>query len=170
MSNPKKVFLATPLNSEGREFKEYDFLIREKEFRLEPRLMSSVHWHDYYEVEFITGGEGCHFFNSHMHSIYRGCAYIIAPSDFHTVSESKDNPLGLYTVNFSESFLPPKLAAMLENRGSVAKVVFGEEETAEIIDLLKKNQKRIRKQRLSEDRDDTRRSQPVRNNAAPQER
>ena len=56
MSNPKKVFLATPLNSEGREFKEYDFLIREKEFRLEPRLMSSVHWHDYYEVEFITGG------------------------------------------------------------------------------------------------------------------
>ena len=94
MSNPKKVFLATPLNSEGREFKEYDFLIREKEFRLEPRLMSSVHWHDYYEVEFITGGEGCHFFNSHMHSIYRGCAYIIAPSDFHTVSESKDNPLG----------------------------------------------------------------------------
>ena len=138
MSNPKKVFLATPLNSEGREFKEFDFLIREKEFRLEPHLMNSVHWHDYYEVEFITGGEGCHFFNSHMHSIYRGCAYLIAPSDFHTVSESKDNPLGLYTINFAESFLPPKLAVMLENRGSIAKVVFSEEETAEITDILRK--------------------------------
>ena len=88
MNNPKRVFLATPLNKEGREFREFDFLIREKEYRLEAHLMNSVHWHDYYEIEFITGGEGCQFFNGRMHSVYRGCAYLVCPSDFHTVSES----------------------------------------------------------------------------------
>ena len=141
MKNSKEVFLAIPQNNEGKEFKQFNFLIREKKFRLEDQLMNSVHWHDYYEIEFITGGEGCHFFNSRMHSVYRGCAYLVSPSDFHTVSESKENPLRLFNINFSESFLPPKLASMLESGGSLPKIVFSEEDTVKIIALLEEIKK-----------------------------
>ncbi len=134
----KDIFLAVPGNSGGREF---SFLIRKKNEPLEVKYNNTVHWHDYYELEFVTGGYGVHFFNGGENPISRGCAYLVTPSDFHSVSESEGDPLELYNINFSESFLPFELVSALEERGSIACVGFSDEDTEEAVSILERMEK-----------------------------
>lgn len=109
---------------------ERQFLsVRRKHGPLGGRFATSLHWHDYYEIELITGGSGTHILNGESYSLGRGCAYLLCPKDFHTVIESEEEPLELYNINFNEQILPPEILHRLTYAERGIAVSFDEEET-----------------------------------------
>lgn len=67
----------------------------EKNFRL--------HWHNYYEIEYITGGSGKEILNGKEVEIHEGILNVISPSDFHEIIV--DSPLTLIKICFDISIL-----------------------------------------------------------------
>ena len=109
---------------------ERQFLsVRKKRGPLDGRFAKSLHWHDYYEIELITGGSGTHILNGESYALGRGCAYLLCPKDFHTVIESENDPLELYNINFNEQILPPDVLQRLTNAERGIAVSFDEDGT-----------------------------------------
>lgn len=114
-----------------------NFTIRKKIWKLTPECTNMLHWHDYYEIEFITGGEGTHFCNGENHSLHRGSVYLLGPSDFHSVSESDEAPLQLYNINFSEQMLPVEFMRQLDGNDNILTLELDEEITQRLEALMK---------------------------------
>ncbi len=132
MSDNPHIFLA---QMEALQDNRY-FTIRKKIWDLTDDVQSALHWHDYYEIEFITGGEGSHLANGEKYPLRRGCAYLLTPKDFHTVTESPQNRLQLYNINFSEQILPPTLSQQLNRIPDFFRITFDEPETQRLCGLL----------------------------------
>lgn len=62
-----------------------------------------IHCHDFYEIEIITEGEGTQLLNGNTYFLKRGDAYIIKPTDFHSISTN--HTLKLYNIKFDEALL-----------------------------------------------------------------
>lgn len=65
---------------------------------------TSVHWHDYCEIEFVVGGRAKHVLNGIESEIGAGAFYFLTPADFHefTVLE----PVELFNISFNDSLIP----------------------------------------------------------------
>ena len=113
-----------------------NFTIRKKIWKLTPECSNLLHWHDYYEIEFITGGEGTHFCNGETYSLRRGCIYLLGPSDFHSVSESDDSPLQLYNINFSEQMLPVEFMRQFDGQDHILALELDEKTTQKLEQLM----------------------------------
>lgn len=64
-----------------------------------------IHWHDYFELEYILEGEGLHTHNGTTSAIDKGCTYLMGFNDFHSFTAVTD--VDLYSVHFSKGYLPP---------------------------------------------------------------
>lgn len=89
------------------------FSIRRKDGPLGEHFESTLHWHDYCELEIITGGNAEHRLNGVSYPVSRGDVYLLTPKDLHTLVESPQNPVLLYNLNFDEQTLPPPLRQAL---------------------------------------------------------
>lgn len=70
-----------------------------------------IHWHTYFEIEYICEGEGVHNLNGKETKISSGALYIITPTDFHALKTLK--PIKLINISFDESVISPmKLCAL----------------------------------------------------------
>ena len=132
MGNNPHIFLA---QMEALQDNRY-FTIRKKIWNLTDDVQYGLHWHDYYEIEFITGGEGTHLFNGEKYPLHRGCAYLLTPKDFHTVTERPENRLQLYNINFSEQILPLALSQQLNCIPGIFRITFDEPEAQRLNELL----------------------------------
>lgn len=75
---------------------------------------SGLHWHEFYEMEIILGGEGVHFLNGREYILKKGAVYFLTPVDFHRVTMKEH--LELYNVMFLESAVSQQLLhAISEN-------------------------------------------------------
>ena len=70
-----------------------------KDFNKEVR----VHWHSFYELELVLDGIGTHILNGVEHTVKRGSAYLLTPTDFHTVKAIA--PMRLWHITFDETIL-----------------------------------------------------------------
>ena len=113
-----------------------NFTIRKKLWKLTEECSNMLHWHDFYEIEFITGGKGTHFCNGEKYELHRGCVYLLGPSDFHSVSEDPENPLQLYNINFSDQLLPIELVRQFDNENGIIALEYDEEKTQRIENLM----------------------------------
>ena len=85
---------------------------------------ASLHWHDFYELEVITGGEGFYSINGVEYSLKRGSAYLVSPVDFHLLKGSFE----MCSIAFKETAISPEVlerVLSIENSGIV---LFTEEE------------------------------------------
>lgn len=62
-----------------------------------------LHWHDFFEIEMITDGEGLHILNGKKYPLSQGCAYLIKPTDFHEVIS--EGGVEILNVSFRENML-----------------------------------------------------------------
>lgn len=62
-----------------------------------------LHWHSFYELEIILDGAGTHVLNGYEYSVKRGSAFLLNPTDFHSLRA--DAPMKLWHVSFDESVL-----------------------------------------------------------------
>lgn len=57
-----------------------------------------LHWHEFYEIEYVVSGEGVNIINGKEYEMSAGTAYILRPTDMHEVRA--DTPFRLYHVSF----------------------------------------------------------------------
>lgn len=112
-----------------------NFTIRKKQYPLLPDISNSLHWHDFCEIEVITGGSGQHLVDGICYPLHRGCAYLLTAKDFHNVREDPNDPLSLYNINFSDQILPAELANEFNRSDDLFCVTFSEEDTRKIEQL-----------------------------------
>jgi AraC-like DNA-binding protein len=75
-------------------------LARDAEIRvMRPELETvPVHWHDFYELGFVTGGSARHVLNGAEHLVAPGSVFLLTPTDFHELVPVSDRPLSCYNV------------------------------------------------------------------------
>lgn len=82
--------------------------------RVSPRETRTfpLHGHNYFEIEFILGGEGTHFLNGKPHPVGRGALFLMTPSDFHQFEIKTAGEA--WNIAFDEAFLSAgQVAALL---------------------------------------------------------
>ncbi len=72
------------------------------------------HWHGFYEFEIIVDGEATHYFNNKSYEISPGSAYLVTPSDFHSIKRKENSYFPfIYNFIFDEDALPKEYLALL---------------------------------------------------------
>lgn len=74
---------------------------------------NNVHYHNFYELEFIVAGKGIYEINNVSYEAVRGAVFLTPPSDYHTYSLSKDETLDFYCVQFRQSHINEEIASRL---------------------------------------------------------
>ena len=72
---------------------------------------SSMHWHDYFECEFILSGNIRHKINNRDEYIGKGSAYLLSYFDSHSVIP--EDEVKLFKIQFNENLLPDDLVHLL---------------------------------------------------------
>lgn len=76
-----------------------------------------LHWHDYFEIEFIVSGNGKQLLNGKEYALEPGTLYILTPNDFHAVYPNET--ITLYNVSFRTTELSFELIAPLTKGGGM---------------------------------------------------
>jgi AraC-like DNA-binding protein len=87
-----------------------------------------LHWHEFYELEFILEGAGSHIFNGKVHPLHRGTAFLLTPADFHEMLAEPGTPLKIINIKFSEALLQEELREALFLQQTLRKADFSMEE------------------------------------------
>jgi AraC-like DNA-binding protein len=74
-----------------------------------------VHWHDFYELVHITGGQGRHRVNGTVHDLVPGSTVLLTPADFHEISTESDEPLAYFNVVVDAALLEDRLDTPLSS-------------------------------------------------------
>lgn len=91
-------------DAENRFFNKYRFIAREREVI---NRTVDFHWHDYFELEIVTKGTGIHMINNQKLPISCGSAFLLTPSDLHSVSGFDD--FKVLNICFGSDLLPEKI-------------------------------------------------------------
>lgn len=69
-----------------------------------------LHWHDFYELQYIQSGHATHIVNGVSHEMGPGDVALLSPVDFHGYENvSAEDPLKLISVKFSDLLLPQNI-------------------------------------------------------------
>ncbi|MBQ8288593.1 MAG: helix-turn-helix domain-containing protein [Clostridia bacterium] len=93
---PKERIAAPTLVRSDGEFRETNLEIRHKHFNGE----SHLHWHDYYEFEYIKSGSITYQYNGNSYTLSAGSAYLVTPSDYHNIIAYEAE---LYNIAFNDA-------------------------------------------------------------------
>lgn len=92
------------------------------------------HWHDFLELELVTGGEGEHLLSGRRTPLRRGSVYLVAYHDFHRIRAT--TPMTLLNLQYTEALLPTPLREAVLAGGGALLSELREEETLECERLL----------------------------------
>lgn len=87
-------------------------LQKNKDYYIEERFVNkgeyfSPHWHDYFELEIVLGGEGAHIYNNTNYTLSSGSIYLMSHYDFHEFFAKED--MQIIKLQFNENVLPSEL-------------------------------------------------------------
>jgi AraC-like DNA-binding protein len=69
-----------------------------------------VHWHDYYELVYVSAGAASHLINGVEHRVSRGSVFLLTPADFHEIRADSEGPLSCYNVVIDAQLWESRLA------------------------------------------------------------
>lgn len=73
-----------------------------------------LHWHEFYEIEYIASGHATETINGTEYEVRPGFAVLLSPADLHSYKNVKEEDfLTIYNVKFSPYLLPPELQKAL---------------------------------------------------------
>ena len=72
-----------------------------------------VHWHDYYELVYVSGGTASHVINGVEHRVSPGSVSLLTPADFHEIRTDSEEPLTCYNVVIDAQLWESRLADFL---------------------------------------------------------
>lgn len=74
---------------------------------------NQVHYHNFYELEFIVDGKGIYEINNISYEAKRGAVFLTTPADYHTYSLAADENLSFFCVQFRQSHINEEVASRL---------------------------------------------------------
>lgn len=106
------------------------------EVRYKPNYVGSscLHWHDFYEMEVVVGGEGDYLINGRTYPLHPGSVYLVTPADFHQIY---GRGLALYNLSFNESVISEQVLRPLIQANTATVLSFSSEEIASMTQILK---------------------------------
>ena len=79
-----------------------------------PELGSvGVHWHDYYELGYVLGGQARHVVNGGVHQALAGGIFLLSPADFHALEPTGRAPLRLLNAVLHPQLVERTLESVL---------------------------------------------------------
>lgn len=97
---------------------------------------NNVHYHNFYELEFIVSGKGIYEINNIAYEAKRGAIFLTTPADYHTYSLTKEENLSFYCVQFRQSHINEEVASRLYSYSEpIAVCLDGEECESRIADF-----------------------------------
>ncbi len=112
---------------EGEFLNKYGFVAREHEVI---NRTVELHWHDYYELEIVTKGNGEHILNNRKYPLRRGNTILLSPADLHSVTGFSD--FTVLNIVFRDDLLPQKLNDFILSNGTL-ECEFSENELSYIL-------------------------------------
>lgn len=85
----------------------------------------ALHWHDYFEIEFVVSGKGKQILNGKEYMLEPGSLSILTTNDFHAVYP--DSELTLFNLSFQISELSSEFIMQLINGGGTCITCYGSE-------------------------------------------
>lgn len=64
-----------------------------------------LHWHEFYEMAFVTGGSGTQKLNGALSRLVPGTLFLLTPADFHEVAPGEGETLRLYNLIFTDRIM-----------------------------------------------------------------
>ena len=125
----QKIYEIKKVNIADHASLSHDFLFEKNEF------CSSfcMHWHSYYEIEYVASGELSEIYNGAQIALSQGMLRLLTPADFHEVIAER--PVTLYKACFDASLLERELSARLY-RSSLGRTVSLSEAACRLIESL----------------------------------
>jgi AraC-like DNA-binding protein len=74
-----------------------------------------VHWHDYYELGYVSAGTATHTVNGEDHRLSRGSVFLLTPADFHEIRADSEELLSCYNVVIDSWHWETRLAALFSS-------------------------------------------------------
>jgi AraC-like DNA-binding protein/mannose-6-phosphate isomerase-like protein (cupin superfamily) len=71
-----------------------------------------VHWHDFYELVFVSAGDALHQVNGSWTDVRAGSAFLLTPADFHKITAISATPLTCYNVVVDPWLLEERLSSI----------------------------------------------------------
>lgn len=100
------------INLEEQSFIEkYNFVLRDT--RLVKGHYLPSHWHDYFELEIVLGGNINHIYNNKKEVLVRGDARLLTPFDIHSFDILEE--MHLINIRFTNRLLSSEITEMLMN-------------------------------------------------------
>jgi AraC-like DNA-binding protein len=78
-----------------------------------------LHWHEFYEMEFIISGEGLHTLNGVEYHLQAGDLFLLTPADFHEVLPNKGTQIKLFNIKFPDEVITDELRALFSDTKDV---------------------------------------------------
>ena len=139
----KKKTSAPELVRPDHEFKRGGLEIRHDSFR----DGTNLHWHDYFEMEVITQGNGSYYINGMKFPLRRGSVYLVTPVDFHLIKGDFE----ICNLAFTEAMVSQEVLDRIVSANPTSVVTFEEDEFSFIEKTLKKLQNEYEKDSLLRD-------------------
>lgn len=79
-------------------------------YRQQLQRGGGTHWHEFFELGFVSRGEGTHVLNGGLAPLRRGSMFLLTPGDVHDVLPASGGTLDLFDVVFLSEALAPELA------------------------------------------------------------
>lgn len=88
---------------------------------------NNVHYHNFYELEFIVSGKGVYEINNISYEAVHGALFLTTPADYHTYSLTKDETLDFYCIQFRQSRINEEIASRLYSYSEPIALYFDED-------------------------------------------
>ncbi len=108
------------------------FWINRQDVWANPILSTAVHTHNYYEIEFLCGGNAIHVLNGNSRECGRGYVSFLRNSDFHTWHIPHGKSVDIFTINFSDKNLSSAMVGKIAQVGGDVHCDLSEEELERI--------------------------------------
>lgn len=99
---------------------------------LDDNTITTAHWHEFIEIEFVHKGIGTHMINNQESLLERGSIFIVSPSDFHCLNCYPENWMELWNVAFDISVISPDIAELISSSKNVLQTRLSEELTVKL--------------------------------------
>ncbi len=67
-----------------------------------------IHWHEYYEIEYIQSGQGIYTINNTEYAVSPGTLVFLTPIDFSSL-HADEGEMAILNISFSESWISDKI-------------------------------------------------------------
>lgn len=74
---------------------------------------STIHFHEYFEIEFIFDGSAIHYLNGNSIPVKRGYFNLVTPRDFHTYHLSESERIKLFNIAFTRNNISEDILSIL---------------------------------------------------------